>query len=46
MSKIGLVLLLSKYNFQATTPAKVKFAVATVVVTPEDGFPMRVEHRS
>uniref|UniRef100_A0A182MCR1 Cytochrome P450 n=1 Tax=Anopheles culicifacies TaxID=139723 RepID=A0A182MCR1_9DIPT len=34
VSKIGLVLLLSKYNFQSTTPAKVEFAAATPVRNP------------
>uniref|UniRef100_A0A182W6U9 Cytochrome P450 n=1 Tax=Anopheles minimus TaxID=112268 RepID=A0A182W6U9_9DIPT len=45
VSKIGLVLLLSKYNFRSTIPAKVKFAAITVGLTPESGFPMRIEHR-
>lgn len=45
VSKIGLVFLLSKFKFQATTPAKVKFAAATVGLTPDAGFPMRIEHR-
>ncbi|XP_049283068.1 cytochrome P450 6d3-like [Anopheles funestus] len=45
VSKIGLVLLLSKYNFHATIPAKVKFAAINVGLTPEVGLPMRIEHR-
>nr|WCC72420.1 cytochrome P450 [Anopheles coluzzii]WCC72421.1 cytochrome P450 [Anopheles coluzzii] len=45
VSKIGLVFLLSKFKFQATTPAKVKFAAATVGLTPDAGFPMRIDHR-
>uniref|UniRef100_A0A182PZ02 Uncharacterized protein n=1 Tax=Anopheles epiroticus TaxID=199890 RepID=A0A182PZ02_9DIPT len=45
VAKIGLMFLLSKYNFKATIPAKVKFAAATVGLTPDAGFPMRIEHR-
>uniref|UniRef100_A0A182Q572 Cytochrome P450 n=1 Tax=Anopheles farauti TaxID=69004 RepID=A0A182Q572_9DIPT len=46
VTKIGLVLLLSKFNFKATLPAKVKFAAATVPLAPADGFPMRIERRT
>uniref|UniRef100_A0A182NFE2 Cytochrome P450 n=1 Tax=Anopheles dirus TaxID=7168 RepID=A0A182NFE2_9DIPT len=45
VSKIGLVLMLSKFNFVATVPAKVKFAVATVPLAPKRGLPMRIERR-
>uniref|UniRef100_A0AAG5D794 Cytochrome P450 n=1 Tax=Anopheles atroparvus TaxID=41427 RepID=A0AAG5D794_ANOAO len=46
VSKIGILLLLSKYNFRPSIPAKVKFAAATVPLAPEGGLPMKVERRN
>lgn len=45
VSKIGIVMLLSKYNFRPTIPLTIKFAAATVPLAPEGGLPMKVEHR-
>lgn len=46
VAKIGIILLLSKYNFRPSIPAKVKFAAATVPLAPEGGLPMKVERRN
>ncbi|XP_058126457.1 cytochrome P450 6d3-like [Anopheles ziemanni] len=45
VAKIGIILLLSKYNFRPSIPSKIKFAAATVPLAPEDGLPMKVERR-
>uniref|UniRef100_A0A182IWP3 Uncharacterized protein n=1 Tax=Anopheles atroparvus TaxID=41427 RepID=A0A182IWP3_ANOAO len=45
LSKIGLILMLSKFNFSATIPAKVSFATANVPLVPCGGLPMKVELR-
>ncbi|XP_053675742.1 cytochrome P450 6d3-like [Anopheles nili] len=42
VSKIGILLMLSKYNFIPTVPAKITFATATIPLAPADGLPMRV----
>lgn len=46
VAKIGIILLLSKYNFRPSIPSKVKFAAATVPLAPEGGLPMKVERRN
>ncbi|XP_035783645.1 cytochrome P450 6d3-like [Anopheles albimanus] len=45
VAKIGLILMLSKFNFEATVPSKIVFEAATVPLAPHDGLPMRITRR-
>nr|UDM55055.1 cytochrome P450 [Anopheles sinensis] len=46
VAKIGIILLLSKYNFRPSIPSKVKFASATISLAPDGGLPLKVERRN
>ncbi|XP_053693813.1 cytochrome P450 6d3-like [Sabethes cyaneus] len=45
VSKIGLVLLLSKYNFEATRDAKFNFMPSMVTLIPQGGIPLKITPR-
>ncbi|ETN65258.1 cytochrome P450 [Anopheles darlingi] len=45
VAKIGLILMLSKFNFEATLPRKIVFEAATVPLAPHGGLPMRISRR-
>ncbi|XP_065092330.1 cytochrome P450 6d3-like [Ochlerotatus camptorhynchus] len=45
VSKIGLVLLLSKFNFEATQGPKMKFSAASVPLLPKAGIPLKISKR-
>lgn len=45
LSKIGLVLMLSRFDFEATVPRKVRFEPANVTLTPDGGLPMKITVR-
>uniref|UniRef100_A0A182S550 Uncharacterized protein n=1 Tax=Anopheles funestus TaxID=62324 RepID=A0A182S550_ANOFN len=45
LSKIALVLMLTKFVFTATIPRKLCFEPVAVTLAPKGGFPMRIERR-
>ncbi|XP_058055542.1 cytochrome P450 6d3-like [Anopheles bellator] len=45
LTKIGLILMLSKYNFYATIPQTITYEAATFNYVPKGGIPMRIELR-
>ncbi|XP_035783644.1 cytochrome P450 6d3-like [Anopheles albimanus] len=45
-TKIGLITMLSRFNFYSTIPAKIKFEAAVLNSKPEGGLPMVIELRS
>uniref|UniRef100_A0A182QPV1 Cytochrome P450 n=1 Tax=Anopheles farauti TaxID=69004 RepID=A0A182QPV1_9DIPT len=45
LSKIALVMMLSRFNFTATIPRKLSFEPVTVTLAPKGGLPMRIERR-
>ncbi|XP_055593984.1 cytochrome P450 6d3-like [Uranotaenia lowii] len=46
VTKIGLVLLLSRFNFEATVGLKLRFKPSAVSMHPVGGIPLRVSRRS
>ncbi|XP_050077617.1 cytochrome P450 6d3-like [Anopheles maculipalpis] len=46
LSKIALVLMLSKFNFSTTIPRKLSFEPVTVTLAPKGGLPMKIEKRT
>ncbi|XP_053691358.1 probable cytochrome P450 6d4 [Sabethes cyaneus] len=45
VAKIGLILLLSKYNFEPVIGPKIEFSPALVTLVPEGGIPLRITKR-
>uniref|UniRef100_A0A182V0L8 Uncharacterized protein n=1 Tax=Anopheles merus TaxID=30066 RepID=A0A182V0L8_ANOME len=45
LSKIALVMMLSRFNFSATIPRKIKFEPVSITLAPKGGLPMRIENR-
>ncbi|XP_053661963.1 cytochrome P450 6d3-like [Anopheles marshallii] len=45
LSKIALVLLLSRFNFSAIIPRKLSFEPVAVTLAPKGGLPMKIERR-
>ncbi|EAT39045.1 AAEL009123-PA [Aedes aegypti] len=45
VSKIGLILLLSKFKFEATQGPKIVFSAATVPLVPKGGIPVKISNR-
>ncbi|XP_050078073.1 cytochrome P450 6d3-like [Anopheles maculipalpis] len=46
LSKIALVLMLSRFEFEATVPQKVRFEPANVTLMPYGGLPVRIALRA
>lgn len=46
ITKVGLVLLLTKFNFEATDFKELKFHEATVGLEPAGGIPLKVSQRT
>uniref|UniRef100_A0A182VRM4 Cytochrome P450 n=1 Tax=Anopheles minimus TaxID=112268 RepID=A0A182VRM4_9DIPT len=46
LSKIGFVLMLSRFDFQATVPKRVRFEPANVTLQMEGGLPMSIALRA
>lgn len=44
-SKIALVLLLSKFNFEATREAKIDFLPSVITLVPQGGIPLKISYR-
>ncbi|XP_049285382.1 cytochrome P450 6d3-like [Anopheles funestus] len=45
LSKIGLVLMLSRFEFETTIPKRVRFEPANVTLQPDGGLPMKITLR-
>lgn len=43
--KVTLVMLLSKFNFEATQGRKIKFAAASVPLRPDGGIKLKISRR-
>uniref|UniRef100_A0A182PYW3 Uncharacterized protein n=1 Tax=Anopheles epiroticus TaxID=199890 RepID=A0A182PYW3_9DIPT len=46
LTKIGLVLMLSRFDFEATVPCKVRFEPVNVTLMPDGGLPMKITVRA
>lgn len=46
VSKIGIIMLLSKFNFEATQGAKIGFARAQIALAPENGISLKISNRT
>ncbi|XP_055592317.1 cytochrome P450 6d3-like [Uranotaenia lowii] len=45
VSKVGLILLLSEFNFEATIGPKINYSASSVTLVPKDGIPMKITRR-
>ncbi|XP_001869938.2 cytochrome P450 6d3 [Culex quinquefasciatus] len=45
VSKIGIIMLLSKFNFEATQGAEIGFARAQIALAPENGISLKISNR-
>ncbi|XP_058816028.1 cytochrome P450 6d1-like [Topomyia yanbarensis] len=45
VAKIGLILLLSRYNFEAVRGPKIEFSPTLVTLVPKGGIPLRISNR-
>uniref|UniRef100_A0A182PZ01 Uncharacterized protein n=1 Tax=Anopheles epiroticus TaxID=199890 RepID=A0A182PZ01_9DIPT len=45
LTKIALVLMLSRFNFSAIIPKKIYFEPVTITLAPKGGLPMKIEKR-
>ncbi|XP_053673735.1 uncharacterized protein LOC128723995 [Anopheles nili] len=46
VTKIALILMLSKFNFYSTIPSKITFENVSITLAPKGGLPMRIEKRT